>query len=120
MQERKLKAFGPYQTIWVTIKNQLEERDLRPKPSAAKAFEPHRPQLLADEVRNLQAMRIDGFKSIREGKAPAFLDRADFRAAGSMTLEEEQAKCHAAWTCLLQSADAGKDISAGIQGPALT
>ncbi|KAL3160328.1 hypothetical protein ABBQ38_15496 [Trebouxia sp. C0009 RCD-2024] len=75
---------------------------------AAKEFEPYRPQLLADQVRDLKIMTFETMLHQRTGKIPSFLSHAKhFREAGSMTVEEEQRISHAAFEKILQMADAG-------------
>ena len=75
---------------------------------AAKEFEPYRPQLLADQVRDLMAMMFESVLRQQTGKVPSFLSRAKlFKEAGSMTMEEEQRVSHAPFQ-ILQMADACK------------
>ena len=79
---------------------------------AAKVFEPYRPQLLADQVRDLKSMMFETAFQQQTGKAPAFLSRAqEYREAANMTLQEEQQACHRAFEHILEMADAGKQGS---------
>lgn len=78
---------------------------------AAKEFETYRPQLLADQVRDLKAMMFESVLQQQTGKVPSFLSRAKhFKEAGSVTMEEEERLSHAAFQKILQMADAGKHI----------
>ena len=76
---------------------------------AAGDFEPYRPQLLADQVRDLKSMMFEALLQQQTGKVPSFMAGVKhFNAAGSMTVEEEQRLCHVALERTLQQADAGK------------
>ncbi len=76
---------------------------------AAKVFEPYRPQLLADQVRDLKVMVFEASLQQHTGKVPAFLSRAqEFQHAANMDLQEEEQACHRAFEHILEMADAGK------------
>lgn len=56
-------------------------------------------------------MTFESVLQQQTGKVPSFLSRAKhFKEAGSVTMEEEQRVCHAAFQKILQMADAGKHI----------
>jgi len=76
---------------------------------AAKLFEPYRPQLLADQVRDLKVMVFEASLQQQTGKVPAFLSRAqEFQHAANIDLQEEEQACHRAFEHILEMADAGK------------
>ena len=90
------------------------------KNLAAKEFEPYRPQLLADQVRDLKSMVFQMAMQQQTGKVPVFLSQSKhFKEAASMTLEDEQNASHAAFQHILELADAGKFIASGmhLHGP---
>lgn len=77
--------------------------------SAAKEFEPYRPQLLVDQVQDLRAMIFETALQQQTGTVPNFLSRPKhLNEAGSMSVEEEQRVSQAAFEKMLQMADAGK------------
>jgi hypothetical protein len=62
---------------------------------AAKVFEPYRPQLPADQARDLKVMVFEASLQQQTGKVPAFLSRAqEFQHAANMDLQEEKQACH--------------------------
>lgn len=78
---------------------------------AAKEFEPYRPQLLANQVRDLKAMISQSMLQRQTGTVPSFLSRAKhYSEAGSMTVDEERRVCHAAFQEIPQVAGAGKHL----------
>jgi len=58
-------------------------------------FEPYRPQLPADQARDLKVMVFEASLQQQTGKVPAFLSRAqEFQHAANMDLQEEKQACH--------------------------
>ncbi|DBA92403.1 TPA: hypothetical protein ACH3X1_002642 [Trebouxia sp. C0004] len=75
---------------------------------AAKVFEPYRPQLLADQVRDLKVMVFEASLQQHTGKVPASLSRAqEFQLGANMDLQEEEQACHRAFEHIMEMADAG-------------